>query len=48
VLPAAKTFKLLQRGHATRPLPQEPSAEVRAERLQEVVNEILMDLRIAQ
>jgi hypothetical protein len=42
----SKTFKLLKRGYASRPLLQNPSAEARAARVQEVVDEILKDLRV--
>lgn len=44
----SKTFKLLKRGYATRPLLRNVSNEVRAERLQEVVDEILSDVRVKQ
>jgi len=44
----SKSFKLLKRNYATRPLLRDVSSEVRAERLQEVVDEILRDLRIAR
>jgi hypothetical protein len=41
-----QTFKLLKRGHATRPLLRNLPADARAARIQEVVDEILRDLRI--
>ena len=44
----SKTFKLLKRGHATRPILRDLSAEDRAARIQGVVDEILQDLRIVQ
>jgi len=44
----SKSFKVLKRGHATRPILRNLPANERAARLQEVVNEILSDLRIAQ
>jgi len=44
----SKTFKLLKRGHASRPLLRDLPADARAERVQGVVDEILRDLRIAQ
>jgi hypothetical protein len=40
------SYKLLKRGYATRPLLRQPTAEARAERIQEIVDEILRDLRI--
>lgn len=43
-----KTFKLLKRGNATRPILQNLSADDRAARIQEVVDEILRDLQIAK
>ncbi len=43
----SKTFKLLKRGHATRPVLRNLPDDARAARLQEVVDEILRDLRIA-
>ena len=42
----SKSFKLLRRGHATRPMLQNLSADDRAARIQGVVDEILRDLRI--
>lgn len=42
----SKSFKLLRRGHATRPILQNLSAVDRAARIQGVVDEILRDLRI--
>lgn len=44
----SKSFKLLRRGHATRPMLQNPSADDRAVRIQGVVDEILRELRIKQ
>lgn len=43
----ARTNKLLKRNHASRPLLANPSADVRAARIQEAVNEALAGLRIA-
>jgi hypothetical protein len=42
----SKSFKLLRRGHATRPMLQNLSADDRAARIQGVVDEIFLDLRI--
>lgn len=42
----AKSFKLLKRGYATRPVLRDPSAEVRAAHVQEAVDEILRDLSL--
>jgi len=42
-----KTSKLLKRGYASRPLLRNPPADVRATRLQEVVDEIFAKLQIA-
>jgi len=42
----SKTFKLLKRGYATRPLLRNLPDDARAERIQEVVDEILKDVRI--
>jgi hypothetical protein len=44
----AKTFKVLKRNYAVRPMLSNPTAEVRAENIQSAVNEILKDLRIAK
>jgi len=41
-----KNFKLMKRGHATRPILRDLSAGARASRIQEVVDEILRDVRI--
>jgi hypothetical protein len=41
----AKTFKLLKRGYATRPILRNLPADARAARIQEVVDEIFRDLR---
>jgi len=43
----SKSFKLLKRGYATRPVLRDLPEGARAARLQEVVDEILRDLRIA-
>ena len=42
----AKTYKLLKRSYVTRPLLRNPTAEVRAERIQEAVSAVLQDVRI--
>jgi hypothetical protein len=42
----AKTFKLLKRSYVVRPLLSNPTAEVRAERIQEAVDAVLKDVRI--
>jgi hypothetical protein len=42
----SRTFKLLKRGYASRPVLQNVPDDVRAERIQEVVDEILRDVRI--
>ena len=44
----AKTYKLLQRTHVTRPLLGNPTAEVRAVHIQEAVDAVLQDVRIAR
>ncbi len=44
----SRSFKLLKRGYATRQLLKNISDDVRAARIQEVVDEILRDVRIAQ
>ncbi len=44
----AKTYKLLKRSYVTRSVLRNPSAEVRAERIQQAVNEVLGDVRIAR
>ena len=44
----SKSFKLLKRGYTTRTLLQNASADARAARIQEVVDEILRDVRIKQ
>ena len=41
-----KTFKLLKRGYATRPILKDLPDDARAARIQEVVDEILRDLRV--
>jgi hypothetical protein len=43
----SKSFKLLKRGYATRPILRDLPADARAARIQEVVDEILRNLRIA-
>ena len=44
----SKTFKLLKRSYVTRPVLRDVSAEVRAGRIQEAVNEALKDVRIVR
>lgn len=44
----AKTYKLLKRSYVVRPLLRNPSAEARAERIQEAVDAVLKDVRIAR
>jgi hypothetical protein len=44
----AHSFKLLKRGHATRPLLKDISDDTRDARAQEVVDEILRDVRFGQ
>src|SRR5262245_50676532 len=44
----SKTFKLLKRGYATRPLLRNLPDDAKAARIQEVVDEIFRDLRISQ
>jgi len=44
----SKTFKLLKRGYATRPVLRDLPNDARAARIQEVVDEILRDLRVAK
>jgi hypothetical protein len=41
-----KTYQLLKRGHASRPVLRDLPADARAERIQEVVDEILRDLQV--
>jgi predicted small secreted protein len=43
----AKTYKLLNRSFVVRPLLRNPTAEIRAERIQEAVDAVLKDVRIA-
>jgi hypothetical protein len=43
-----RTNKLLKRSYVTRPVLTNPTAEVRAERIQEAVDAVLGDLRIAR
>lgn len=43
----SKSFKLLKRGYATRPILRTLPEDARAARIQEVVDEILGDLRVA-
>jgi hypothetical protein len=42
----SKSYKLLKRGYASRQILQNPSAQARAERVQEVVDQILASLRV--
>jgi hypothetical protein len=42
----SKNFKLLKRGHATRPILRNLPDDARAARIQEIVDEILRDLRV--
>ena len=42
-----KSFKLLKRGHATRPMMEHLSTDARASRIRAVVDEILRDVKIA-
>ena len=44
----AKTYKLLERSYVVRPLLKNPSAEVRAERIQEAVDATLSHVRIVR
>ncbi len=44
----SRTFKLLKRGYATRQILRNVSDSTRAERLQEVVDQILSDLQVKQ
>jgi len=44
----ARTYKLLKRSYVTRPLLRNPSAEVRLQRIQEAVDAVLKDVRIAR
>jgi len=44
----AKTYKLLKRSYVVRPLLRNPSTEVRAERIQEAVDAVFKDVRIAR
>jgi len=44
----AKSFKLLKRAYVTRPILSNPTAEVRAERIQEAVDAVLSTVRIAR
>jgi Domain of unknown function (DUF4136) len=43
----AKTYKVLKRAYVTRPLLSNPTAEVRAERIEEAVSAVLKDVKIA-
>lgn len=43
----ARTFELVKRSYVTRPLLRDPSAQVRAERIQEAVDAVLKDFRTA-
>jgi hypothetical protein len=42
----SKTYELLKRNHATRPLLRDITAEARGARIQEVVDEVLADLKM--
>lgn len=44
----AKTYTLLERSYVVRPLLRNPTAEIRAERIQEAVDAVLKDVRIAR
>ena len=44
----AKTFKLLKRNYVVRPILNKPTAEVRAANIQQAVDDVLKDLRIAR
>lgn len=44
----SRTNKLLKRAYVVRPILNNPSAEARAERIQEAVDEMLKDVRIAR
>jgi len=44
----AKTYKLLNRSYATRPVLANPTAEARTENIQEAVNAALKDVRITR
>ena len=44
----AKTYKLLKRAFVTRPLLRNPTVAVRAEHIQEAVDAVLKDVRIAR
>jgi len=43
-----KTYKVLHRNYGVRPVLRNPTAETRAANIQEVVNEVLSNLRIAK
>lgn len=43
-----RSFKLLERNYATRPVLRNPTAEVRAANIQDAVNEVLKGVRIVQ
>jgi hypothetical protein len=43
----AKSYKLLKRSYVVRPLLRNPTAEVQAERIEEAVDAVLKDVRIA-
>jgi hypothetical protein len=43
----ATTFKLLKRSYVVRPVLRNPTQEAQAERIQEAVDEVLKDLRVA-
>ncbi len=44
----AKTYKLLKRAYVTRPLLRNPTVAVRAEHIQEAMDAVLKDVRIAR
>lgn len=44
----AKSYKLLKRSYVVRPLLANPSAEIRVERIQEAVDAVLQNVRIAR
>lgn len=44
----AKTYKLLKRAHVTRPVLRNPTVKARADQIQEAVDAVLRDVRIAR
>lgn len=44
----ARTFKVLNRNYAVRPILRQPAAEVRAANIQSAVDEVLKDLHVAR